>query len=64
MRKIIDFSTKSVFGLLIPLFNDINTNSALRKLDSDRYVKHYRDIDHLNTNGAIIVTQTIIQNLK
>jgi len=26
--------------------------------------EHYRDIDHLNTNGAIIATQTIIQNIK
>ncbi len=35
------------------------------RIPSEHFSKeHYRDIDHLNTNGAIFATQKIIQKLK
>jgi hypothetical protein len=41
------FSTKSVFGQLISLINDKTISNAVKKHDSDRYVKHFKSKDHL-----------------
>jgi hypothetical protein len=41
------FSTKSVFGQLISLINDSMISKAVKKHDSDRYVKHFKCQDHL-----------------
>ena len=41
------FSTKSVFGQLISLIDDSMIRKAVKKHDSDRYVKHFKCQDHL-----------------
>ena len=41
------FSTKSVFGQLISLIDDSMIQKAVKKHDSDRYVKHFKCQDHL-----------------
>jgi hypothetical protein len=41
------FSTKSVFGQLISLIDDSMIKKAVKKHDSDRYVKHFKCQDHL-----------------
>ena len=41
------FSSKSVFGQLISLIDDSMINKAVKKHDSDRYVKHFKCQDHL-----------------
>jgi hypothetical protein len=41
------FSTKSVFGQLISLIDDSMISKAVKKYDSDRYVKHFKCQDHL-----------------
>ena len=41
------FSTKSVFGQLISLVADSMIKKAVKKHDSDRYVKHFKCQDHL-----------------
>ncbi|WP_233588608.1 DUF4372 domain-containing protein [Flavobacterium sp. LS1P28] len=41
------FSTKSVFGQLISLIDDSMIQKAVKKHDSDRYVKHFKCKDHL-----------------
>jgi hypothetical protein len=41
------FSTKSVFGQLISLIDDSMIKNAVKKHDSDRYVKHFKCQDHL-----------------
>ncbi len=41
------FSTKSVFRQLISLINDKTISNAVKKHDSDRYVKHFKSKDHL-----------------
>ena len=41
------FSTKSVFGQLISLIEDSMVKKAVKKYDSDRYVKHFKCQDHL-----------------
>lgn len=41
------FSTKSVFGQLISLVDDSMIQKAVKKYDSDRYVKHFKSPDHL-----------------
>ena len=41
------FSTKSVFGQLISLVDDSMIDKAVKKHDSDRYVKHFKCKDHL-----------------
>ena len=41
------FSTKSVFGQLISLVDDSMINEAVKKHDSDRYVKKFKCRDHL-----------------
>jgi len=41
------FSTKSVFGQLISLIDDSMIQKAVKKYDSDRYVKHFKCKDHL-----------------
>lgn len=41
------FSTKSVFGQLISLIDDSMIDKAVKKHDSDRYVKHFKCKDHL-----------------
>ena len=41
------FSTKSVFGQLISLIDDPMIQKAVKKHDSDRYVKHFKCQDHL-----------------
>jgi hypothetical protein len=41
------FSTKSVFGQLISLIDDSMISKAVKKHDSDRYVKHFKCQDHL-----------------
>jgi hypothetical protein len=47
------------------LWSDISKKYKTIRVSPTLFSKvHYRDIDHLNTNGAIIATQTIIQNLK
>ncbi len=41
------FSTKSVFGQLISLIDDLMIKKAVKKHDSDKYVKHFKCQDHL-----------------
>jgi hypothetical protein len=41
------FSTKSVFGQLISLIEDSMVKKAVKKYDSDRYVKHFKCQGHL-----------------
>ena len=41
------FSTKSVFGQLISLIDDSMIDKAVKKYDSDRYVKRFKCKDHL-----------------
>ncbi|WP_309607479.1 IS4 family transposase [Flavobacterium sp.] len=41
------FSTKSVFGQLISLIDDSMIKKAVKKHDSNRYVKHFKCQDHL-----------------
>ena len=41
------FSTKSVFGQLISLIDDSMIQKAVKKYDSDRYVKRFKCQDHL-----------------
>jgi hypothetical protein len=41
------FSTKSVFGQLISLLDDSMISTAVKKHNSDRYVKHFKSQDHL-----------------
>ncbi len=41
------FSTKSVFGQLISLIDDSMIKKAVKKHDSDKYVKHFKCQDHL-----------------
>lgn len=47
MSKSTHFSTKSVFGQLISLISDGIIQSAVKKTDSDRYVKKFKTKDHL-----------------
>ena len=41
------FSTKSVFGQFISLIDDSMISKAVKKHNSDRYVKHFKCQDHL-----------------
>ncbi len=41
------FSSKSVFGQLLSLINDKTISDAVKKHDSDRYVKRFKSKDHL-----------------
>ena len=41
------FSSKSVFGQLISLIDDKIIKDAVKKNDSDRYVKRFKSKDHL-----------------
>ncbi|MFA9191008.1 IS4 family transposase [Flavobacterium sp. FZUC8N2.13] len=41
------FSTKSVFGQLISLLDDSMISTAVKKHNSDRYVKYFKSQDHL-----------------
>lgn len=41
------FSTKSVFGQLLSLIKDKTISDAVKKHDSDRYVKKFKSKDHL-----------------
>ena len=41
------FSSKSVFGQLISLIDDKKIKDAVKKFDSDRYVKRFKSKDHL-----------------
>ncbi len=47
MSKSSYFSTKSVFGQLISLIDDSMIKDAVKKHDSDRYVKRFKSQDHL-----------------
>ena len=47
MSKSNYFSSKSVFGQLISLIDSSMIKSAVKKNDSDRYVKHFKTKDHL-----------------
>ena len=47
MSKSNYFSSKSVFGQLISLIDNSMIKSAVKKNDSDRYVKHFKTKDHL-----------------
>jgi len=47
MSKSSYFSGKSVFGQLISLIDDSMIQKAVKKYDSDRYVKHFKCKDHL-----------------
>ena len=47
MSKSSHFSTKSVFGQLISLIEDKKIKDAVKKHDSDRYVKRFKSKDHL-----------------
>jgi len=47
MRKSNYFSSKSVFGQLISLIDDKIIKDAVKKNDSDRYVKRFKSKDHL-----------------
>ena len=47
MRKSNYFSSKSVFGQLISLIDDKKIKDAVKKCDSDKYVKRFKSKDHL-----------------
>lgn len=47
MSKSNYFSSKSVFGQLISLIDDKKIKEAVKKTDSDRYVKRFKSKDHL-----------------
>ena len=47
MSKSNYFSSKSVFGQLISLIDDKIIKDAVKKSDSDRYVKRFKSKDHL-----------------
>ncbi|MGO4819763.1 DUF4372 domain-containing protein [Flavobacterium sp. W22_SRS_FP1] len=47
MSKSNYFSSKSVFGQLISLIDDKIIKDAVKKSDSDRYVKRFKTKDHL-----------------
>ena len=47
MSKSTYFSSKSVFGQLISLIEDKKIKDAVKKHDSDRYVKRFKSKDHL-----------------
>jgi hypothetical protein len=47
MSKSSYFSSKSVFGQLISLIDDKRIKDAVKKHDSDRYVKRFKSKDHL-----------------
>ena len=47
MSKSSYFSSKSVFGQLISLIDDKTIKDAVKKNDSDRYVKRFKSKDHL-----------------
>ena len=47
MSKSNYFSSKSVFGQLISLIDDKTIKDAVKKNDSDRYVKRFKSKDHL-----------------
>lgn len=47
MSKSNYFSSKSVFGQLISLIDDKKIKDAVKKCDSDRYVKRFKSKDHL-----------------
>lgn len=47
MSKSNYFSSKSVFGQLISLIDDKKIKEAVKKFDSDRYVKRFKSKDHL-----------------
>lgn len=47
MSKSSYFSSKSVFGQLISLIDDKKIRDAVKKHDSDRYVKRFKSKDHL-----------------
>jgi hypothetical protein len=47
MSKSNYFSSKSVFGQLISLIDDKKIKQAVKKFDSDRYVKRFKSKDHL-----------------
>ena len=47
MSKSNYFSSKSVFGQLISLIDDKKIKDAVKKTDSDRYVKRFKSKDHL-----------------
>ena len=47
MSKSTYFSSKSVFGQLISLIDDKKIKDAVKKSDSDRYVKRFKTKDHL-----------------
>lgn len=47
MSKSNHFSTKSVFGQLISLIDDKIIKNAVKKTNSDRYVKKFKTKDHL-----------------
>ena len=47
MGKTKYFSSKSVFGQLISLIDDSMIRDAVKKHDSDRYVKRFKSQDHL-----------------
>ena len=47
MSKSSYFSSKSVFGQLISLIDDKKIKDAVKKHDSDRYVKRFKSKDHL-----------------
>ena len=47
MSKSTYFSSKSVFGQLISLIDDKKIKDAVKKTDSDRYVKRFKSEDHL-----------------
>lgn len=47
MSKSKHFSTKSVFGQLISLIEDKIVKNAVKKTNSDRYVKKFKTKDHL-----------------
>ena len=47
MAKSNYFSSKSVFGQLISLIDDKKIKEAVKKHDSDRYVKRFKSKDHL-----------------
>jgi hypothetical protein len=47
MSKSTYFSSKSVFGQLISLIDNKKIKDAVKKHDSDRYVKRFKSNDHL-----------------
>jgi hypothetical protein len=60
MSKSNYFSSKSVFGQLISLTDDKKIKDAVKKTDSDRYVKRFKSKD-TRINQMVTPTQSLLK---